>query len=86
MILSFLFEALLISFIAGIIGCVVVLPLNGMTTQTMHFFTFSNIAFAFKITLNLLLMGVIFALAMGVLGGLLPAVRAALRPRGRLVA
>jgi putative ABC transport system permease protein len=79
-ILSFLFEALLISLIAGIIGCVVVLPLNGMTTQTMNFSTFSNIAFAFKITFNLLVMGVIFALAMGVLGGLLPAVRAALRP------
>src|SRR5579859_2189903 len=79
-ILSFLFEALLISFIAGIIGCVVVLPLNGMTTQTMNFSTFSNIAFAFKITFNLLVMGVIFALAMGVLGGLLPAVRAARRP------
>lgn len=79
-ILSFLFEALLISFIAGIIGCAVVLPLNGMTTQTMNFSTFSSIAFAFKITFNLLAMGVIFALAMGVLGGLLPAVRAALRP------
>jgi putative ABC transport system permease protein len=79
-ILSFLFEALLISFIAGVIGCVVVLPLNGMTTQTMNFSTFSSIAFAFKITFNLLVMGVIFALAMGVLGGLLPAVRAALRP------
>ena len=79
-ILSFLFEALLISLIAGIIGCVVVLPLNGMTTQTMNFSTFSNLAFAFKITFNLLVMGVIFALAMGVLGGLPPAVRAALRP------
>ena len=79
-ILSFLFEALLISLVAGIIGCVVVLPLNGMTTQTMNFSTFSNIAFAFKITFDLLAMGVIFALAMGVLGGLLPAVRAALRP------
>ncbi|MGA2727370.1 MAG: ABC transporter permease [Terracidiphilus sp.] len=79
-ILSFLFEALLISFIAGIIGCAVVLPLNGVTTQTMNFSTFSSIAFAFKITFNLLAMGVIFALAMGVLGGLLPAVRAALRP------
>ncbi|HEV2324733.1 MAG TPA: ABC transporter permease [Terracidiphilus sp.] len=79
-ILSFLFESLLISLIAGIIGCIVVLPLNGMTTQTMNFSTFSNIAFAFKITFNLLVMGVVFALAMGVLGGLLPAVRAALRP------
>lgn len=79
-ILSFLFEALLISFIAGIIGCVVVLPLNGWTTQTMNFQTFSNVAFAFKITFGLLLMGVAFALVMGVMGGLLPAVRAALRP------
>lgn len=79
-ILSFLFEALLISFIAGVIGCVAVLPLNGLTTQTMNFATFSSIAFAFKITMNLLVSGVIFALAMGVLGGLLPAVRAALRP------
>lgn len=79
-ILSFLFEALLISFIAGIIGCVAVLPLNGLTTSTMNFQTFSNLAFAFKITFDLLLMGVVFALVMGVLGGLLPAVRAALRP------
>lgn len=79
-ILSFLFEALLISFIAGIIGCIVVLPLNGWTTQTMNFQTFSSVAFAFKITFDLLLMGVAFALVMGVMGGLLPAVRAALRP------
>ncbi|MGH9524617.1 MAG: ABC transporter permease, partial [Terriglobales bacterium] len=79
-ILSFLFEALLISFIAGIIGCVAVLPINGLTTQTMNFQTFSSLAFAFKITFDLLLMGVFFALVMGVLGGLLPAMRAALRP------
>lgn len=79
-ILSFLFEALLISFLAGIIGCLAVLPLNGLTTNTMNFQTFSNLAFAFKITFGLLLMGVFFALVMGVLGGLLPAVRAALRP------
>jgi putative ABC transport system permease protein len=79
-ILSFLFEALLISFIAGIIGCLAVLPLNGLTTNTMNFQTFSNVAFAFKITLDLLVMGVLFALVMGVLGGMLPAVRAALRP------
>lgn len=79
-ILSFLFEALLISFIAGILGCLAVLPLNGWTTNTLNFQTFSNLAFAFKITFDLLVMGVLFALVMGVLGGLLPAVRAALRP------
>jgi putative ABC transport system permease protein len=79
-ILSFLFEALLISFVAGIVGCLAVLPLNGLTTNTMNFQTFSNIAFAFKITFDLLLMGILFALVMGVLGGLLPAIRAAFRP------
>jgi putative ABC transport system permease protein len=79
-ILSFLFEALLISFVGGLIGCLAVLPLNGFTTNTMNFQTFSNLAFAFKITFDLLLMGVLFALVMGVLGGLLPAIRAALRP------
>lgn len=79
-VLSFLFEALLISFVAGIIGCVVVLPLNGLTTNTMNFQTFSNVAFAFKITLGLLIMGVVFGLVMGVLGGVLPAIRAARRP------
>jgi putative ABC transport system permease protein len=79
-ILSFLFEALLISFIGGILGCLVVLPLNGFTTNTMNFQTFSNVAFAFKITFDLLMLGVLFALVMGVLGGLLPAVRAAIQP------
>jgi putative ABC transport system permease protein len=79
-VLSFLFEALLISFVAGVLGCLVVLPLNGLTTNAMNFQTFSNLAFAFKITFDLLLMGVLFALVMGVLGGLLPAIRASIRP------
>jgi putative ABC transport system permease protein len=79
-ILSFLFEALAISFLGGILGCLVVLPLNGLTTSTMNFQTFSNVAFAFKVTFDLLILGVLFALVMGVLGGLLPAIRAALQP------
>ena len=79
-ILSFLFEALLISFIGGVVGCLAVLPLNGLTTSTMNFQTFSNLAFAFKITFGLLVMGILFALVMGVLGGMLPAIRAAVRP------
>jgi putative ABC transport system permease protein len=79
-ILSFLFEALSISFVGGILGCLAVLPLNGLTTNTMNFQTFSNVAFAFKITFDLLLLGIVFALVMGVLGGILPAIRAATRP------
>ncbi len=79
-VFSFLVEALLISFTGGVIGCVAVLPLNGLTTSTMNFQTFSNLAFAFKITFDLLWMGVLFALVMGVLGGMPPAIRAAQRP------
>jgi putative ABC transport system permease protein len=79
-VLSFLFEALLISFVGGVLGCLAVLPLNGLTTSTINFQTFSNLAFAFKITFDLLWMGVIFALIMGVLGGMPPAIRAASRP------
>jgi putative ABC transport system permease protein len=79
-VLSFLFEALLISFIAGLVGCLAVLPLNGLTTNTMNFQTFSNVAFAFRITLGLLVLGVLFGLIMGVMGGMIPALRAAFRP------
>lgn len=79
-LVSFLFEALLISLVGGMLGCIAVLPLNGFTTSTMNFQTFSNLAFAFKITFDLLLMGILFALVMGVLGGLLPAIRASIRP------
>jgi putative ABC transport system permease protein len=79
-VLSFVFEALMISLFGGVLGCLAVLPLNGLTTSTMNFQTFSNLAFAFKITPLLLLSGVCFALVMGFLGGILPAVRAARQP------
>jgi putative ABC transport system permease protein len=79
-VLSFVFEALMISLFGGVLGCLAVLPLNGLTTSTMNFQTFSNLAFAFKITPLLLLSGVCFALVMGFLGGILPAIRAARQP------
>ena len=79
-VFSFLVEALLIALVGGLLGCVAVLPLNGLTTSTMNFQTFSNLAFAFKITPDLLAKGVFFALVMGIIGGLLPAIRAAAQP------
>jgi putative ABC transport system permease protein len=79
-VLSFVIEALLISFVGGVLGCIAVLPLNGLTTGAMNLQTFSHMAFAFKITTELLIKGVIFALFMGVLGGLAPAIRAASLP------
>jgi putative ABC transport system permease protein len=79
-VFSFVIEALLIAFVGGLLGCLVVLPLNGLTTGAMNLQTFSHLAFAFKITPELLVKGIIFALVMGFVGGLLPAVRAATRP------
>jgi putative ABC transport system permease protein len=79
-VFSFVIEALLIALVGGLLGCLVVLPLNGLTTGAMNLQTFSHLAFAFKITPELLVKGIIFALVMGFVGGLLPAVRAATRP------
>jgi putative ABC transport system permease protein len=78
--ISFMFEALIIALIGGLLGCLFVLPLNGYTTGTMNMQTFSHMAFAFKVTPPLLLAGIIFALLMGIVGGLPPAIRAARRP------
>jgi putative ABC transport system permease protein len=79
-IFSFMVEALLISLVGGLIGCVAVLPLNGFTTGAMNWQTFSHLAFAFRITPFLLALGIVFALVMGVIGGIFPAIRAARRP------
>jgi putative ABC transport system permease protein len=79
-VVSFMMEALLISLAGGLLGCVAVLPLNGLTTGTVNWQTLSHLSFAFRITPDLLLGGLAFALLMGVLGGLAPAIRAARRP------
>jgi putative ABC transport system permease protein len=76
-VLSFFVESLIIAFIGGLVGCVAVLPVNGLTTGTMNWQTFSHLAFAFRITPTLLLLGMAFALLMGAIGGLPPAIRAA---------
>lgn len=76
-VLSFLFESLFIALVGGIVGCLAVLPVNGLTTGTINWQTFSHLSFAFRVTPDLLLAGLAFALLMGVAGGLPPAVRAA---------
>ena len=77
---SFVFESLFIAGLGGVIGCAAVLPVNGWTTGTINFQTFSHLAFAFRITPDLLAIGVVFALLMGLVGGLPPAIRAVRRP------
>jgi putative ABC transport system permease protein len=79
-VFSFMIEALLISLFGGLLGCVAVLPLNGLTTGAMNWQTFSHLAFAFRITPFLLGLGLIFALVMGILGGFFPVLHTARRP------
>jgi putative ABC transport system permease protein len=76
-VLSFFVESLLIALVGGLVGCVAVLPVNGLTTGTINWQTFSHLAFAFRITPDLLALGMFFALVMGAVGGLPPAIRAA---------
>jgi len=79
-VFSFVVEALFIAFVGGLVGCVAVLPLNGLTTGAMNLQTFSHVAFAFRISPELLVKGIVFALSMGLVGGFLPALRAARMP------
>jgi len=79
-VVSFTFEALLIALVGAIVGCLVVLPINGLTTSTLNFQTFSHLAFAFQVTPPLMVVGIGFALLMGLLGGVFPALRAARMP------
>ena len=79
-VVSFIIEALIISFLGGVLGSLAVLPLNGLTTGAMNWQTFSHLSFAFKITPVLLAVGIAFALVMGIIGGIPPAIRAARRP------
>ena len=77
---SFVVEALCLALVGGLLGCIAVLPLNGLTTGTMNWQTFSHLAFAFSVTPPLLLAGLAFALLMGLIGGVPPALRAARQP------
>jgi putative ABC transport system permease protein len=78
-LVSFVFESVLLALAGGVVGCLLALPANGFTTATGGA-NFSEVAFAFRITATALVIGMAFALVMGVVGGLLPALRAARLP------
>ena len=73
-LMSFLVESLVICLIGGALGCLATLPLNGLSGGTANGFT--EITFALRFDAKVLLQGMILALAMGLLGGLFPAIRA----------
>ena len=82
-LLSFLAESAVIALVGGVLGCLIALPINGVVTSTTNWSSFSEIAFAFRVTPGLLASGVLFAVVMGVVGGYFPARKASRMPVGQ---
>lgn len=79
-LVSFVMESILLAGVGGVLGCLLALPMNGFTTATGQTNSFSELAFAFRITPNIVFIGIAFAVVMGFFGGLLPALRASRMP------
>ena len=74
---SFMIEAILLALAGGVLGCLLSLPINGIRTSTTNWQSFGELTFAFRITPQILALGLGFAVLMGIVGGFLPARRAA---------
>ena len=74
---SFLLESLALAAFGGVIGCLLVLPLNNLTSAIGSFTTFSETTFRFRVTPQIMGIGMLFAGFMGTAGGLFPASNAA---------
>jgi putative ABC transport system permease protein len=80
-VLSILLESLALAMAGGAFGATAAyLSFNDFKTSTINWQTFSQIAFAFRVTPALLVLGVFWALFIGLIGGLFPAIRAARMP------
>ncbi|HXO19367.1 MAG TPA: FtsX-like permease family protein [Thermoanaerobaculia bacterium] len=80
-VISVLIESLFLALLGGIVGAVVAyVAFNGYETSTLNWSSFSQVAFAFAVTPRLVVEGVVYALVMGLIGGLFPAIRAARMP------
>lgn len=74
---AFLLEALLISFIGGWIGLLLASFMQFFRVSTINFDTFAELSFGFALTTDTVFWTLLFSLVMGLVGGFLPAVRAA---------
>jgi putative ABC transport system permease protein len=79
-VMALMIEGGFLAFLGGIIGCAVAFYWNGYTTATMGFETFSEIVFQFSVTPRLVVEGLIFAVVVGLIGTLFPAIRASRLP------
>ena len=76
-LLAFLMESLFLGFLGGVLGLLCASILQLISVSTMNFQTFSELAFSFVLTPRIIMQALAFALIMGLLGGILPAIRAA---------
>jgi putative ABC transport system permease protein len=80
-VVSVLAESLLLALVGGVIGATLAWwAFDGFRAATLNFTSFSQVAFAFDVSPTLLVRGITFALVIGLIGGLFPAVRAARQP------
>jgi putative ABC transport system permease protein len=70
---SFLIEAVMLSILGGLLGCLLTLPLNGIQTGMANATTFAETAFDLRVDLPVMAAGVVFAVVLGAVGGLFPA-------------
>jgi putative ABC transport system permease protein len=78
---SVLLESVVLGLLGGVVGgALVYFILNGYQATTLNWASFSQITFAFTVTPRLLVTGLIYALILGAVGGLLPGLRAARMP------
>jgi putative ABC transport system permease protein len=76
-LLSFFLESVLLAGLGGLLGCLLVLPLNGFTTGIGNFTTFSETSFSLQVSPQIMLYGILFAMVLGAMGGFFPARSAA---------
>ena len=82
-ITSFVFESVLLALLGAALGLILMLPFNGMSTGTANQLTFSETVFSVRITLSVMITAILFAVSMGLFGGIAPAWHAS---RGEILA
>ena len=79
-VVCFLIEGAFLAAIGGVVGCALARTTDGFATGTLDFQSFAETVFQFRVTPDLMGLGLVFAVAIGILGSLLPALRAARTP------
>jgi putative ABC transport system permease protein len=80
-VVSVMIESVFLALVGALLGAAIsYLAFNGFEVSAMNVQTMSNVAFSFRVTAELLLQGIAWAVVIGLLGGLLPALRAARMP------